>query len=86
MKSKINIAEGIKQEYILEGEGEAQRILQEANSLCESLGSIADALNTSNVGGAAESKALNLRLTEQYLEALSEILGKSSVLLTPKSD
>ena len=64
MRSKINIAEGIRQEHILEGEGEAQRILQEANSLCESLGNIGNALNASNVGGAADSKALNLRLTE----------------------
>ena len=27
MKSKINVAEGIKSEYILEGEGQAQAIL-----------------------------------------------------------
>lgn len=86
MRSKINIAEGIKQEHILEGQGQAQKILQEANSLCESLKDIAKALNESGVGGAKDSAALNLRLTEQYLEAFNEIMGKSSVLMLPKSD
>jgi hypothetical protein len=45
MRSKINIAEGIKTEQILDGEGQAQRILQEARSLCESLDSIGQAIN-----------------------------------------
>ena len=85
MRSKINIAEGIKQEHILEGQGQAQKILQEANSLCESLKDIARALNESGIGGAKDSAALNLRLTEQYLEAFNEIMGKSSVLMLPNS-
>ena len=82
MRSKINIAEGIRAKHLLEGEGEAQKILQEANSLCESLRSIGDTIEASKVGG--DSKALRLRLSEQYLEALSEILQESNVLMTPK--
>lgn len=45
MRSKINIAEGIKREHILDGEGQASAILQEAKSLCESLDSISDSIN-----------------------------------------
>lgn len=37
MMSKINIAEGIKREAILDGEGQAKAILQEAKSLTEAL-------------------------------------------------
>jgi regulator of protease activity HflC (stomatin/prohibitin superfamily) len=44
MRSKINIAEGIKRESILNGEGQAAAILQEAKSMCESLTSISDAI------------------------------------------
>jgi regulator of protease activity HflC (stomatin/prohibitin superfamily) len=36
-QSKINIAEGIKQSAILEGQGTAMKILQEARGICESL-------------------------------------------------
>ena len=54
-------------------------------SLCKSISNIADALNTSNVGGAEQSKALNLRLTEQYLDAMNTIYEKTSVLMLPES-
>jgi len=36
-QSQVNIAEGIKQSAILEGQGAAERILQEARSIVESL-------------------------------------------------
>lgn len=85
MRSKINIAEGIKREAVLNGEGEASKILQEARSLCESLTSISKAIASTKSGGAQDSEALNLRLSEQYLDALSEILSKSSILMTPSN-
>lgn len=66
MRSKINIAEGIKREAILNGEGQAKKILLEADSLCESLDHIAFAIKS----GVNKSEAMNLRLTEQYLESL----------------
>ena len=40
-QAKVNIAEGIKQSAILEGQGGAERILQEARSIVESLENIA---------------------------------------------
>ena len=89
MRSKINIAEGIKTEQILDGEGQAQRILQEARSLCESLNSIGGAINLQhdlnkekNVD-ISEIGSLKLRLSEQYLDAMSSILRKSNVLMIP---
>lgn len=81
--SKINIAQGIKREAILEGEGQAAKIMQEARSLCEALENISAAINS---GDALDSSALKLRLSEQYVEALSEILRKSNVVMIPKGD
>lgn len=61
MRSKINIAEGIKREHILDGEGQAAAIIQEAKSLCESLDAISNAIiQNKGTGG----QALKLRLSE----------------------
>jgi regulator of protease activity HflC (stomatin/prohibitin superfamily) len=81
MLSKINIAEGIKREAILDGEGQAEKILQEANSLSQALGSISGQIRHKD---GQESDALKLRLSEQYIEALSEILNESNVIMVPK--
>ena len=83
MRSKINIAEGIKREHILDGEGQAASILQEARSLCESLESISKSITLNEGKGG---KALKLRLSEQYMETLSEIYRKTSVMMVPESD
>lgn len=40
MQSKINIAQGIKREHVLEGEGQAKKIMQETLALTESLNSL----------------------------------------------
>ena len=80
MISKINIAEGIKREAILEGEGAAAKILQEANSLCEALDTIADSIVT-----AKGNNALKLRLSEQYMQTLRSVLRKTNVLLVPET-
>ena len=61
MRSKINIAEGVKRNHVLDGEGQAAAILQEAKSLCESLDSISHSINE-NAG--AGGQALKLRLSE----------------------
>ena len=37
------------------------------------------------MGGAQESEALNLRLTELYLDAMGEIMSKSTILMTPQN-
>ena len=61
-QSKINIAEGEKQAMILDGEGAAEKITQEARSIVESLRNIGDALL--NDRGVLKDNALKLRLTE----------------------
>jgi hypothetical protein len=48
--------------------------------LCESLDNIAFAIQM----GVDKSEAMNLRLTEQYLEALERIFAKSSTLMVPE--
>jgi regulator of protease activity HflC (stomatin/prohibitin superfamily) len=50
-ESKINIAEGIKQAAIFQGQGQASEILQEARGICESLEKIASALDGSTGRG-----------------------------------
>jgi hypothetical protein len=78
MISKINIAEGIKREAILNGEGEAAKISQEALSLCEALGSISMASQ-----GDGGNNALRMRLSEQYMDALQDILVRANVVMVP---
>lgn len=67
MQSKINVAQGIKRQAILDGEGQAEKIMQEAKSLTQALESISNQIKHS---GGTESGALKLRLSEQYIEAL----------------
>jgi regulator of protease activity HflC (stomatin/prohibitin superfamily) len=45
-ESKINIAEGIKQAAILQGQGSSSQIIQEARGICESLDRISSALDS----------------------------------------
>ncbi|CDW85053.1 stomatin 2 [Stylonychia lemnae] len=80
-QSKINIAEGIKQSAILDGQGNASKILEEARGICQSLERIAKSIE-SGPGGRGQD-ALRLKLTEQYLEALNQILSTSRVLMLP---
>jgi regulator of protease activity HflC (stomatin/prohibitin superfamily) len=81
---KINIAEGIKQAAILEGQGEGSKILQEARGICESLDRISSAIETGH-GGKGQD-ALRLKLTEQYIQALNSILANSKVLMLPPGE
>ena len=37
------------------------------------------------MGGAQELEALNMRLTELYLDAMGEIMSKSTILMTPQN-
>lgn len=81
-EAKINIAEGIKQAAILEGQGSASKILQEARGICESLERISSSIDARSGKG---QDALRLKLTEQYIQALNEILARSNVLMIPPS-
>jgi regulator of protease activity HflC (stomatin/prohibitin superfamily) len=60
--SKINIAEGYKQKCILEGQGKAQQITQEARSVVETLRNIGASLISAD--GVLSEEALRLRLSE----------------------
>lgn len=77
----INIAEGDKSAAILEGEGVAIKIMQEARAIVESLSNIANSIQQDD-----EMIALKLKLTEKYLEAMSDILGESSIIVLPPSN
>jgi regulator of protease activity HflC (stomatin/prohibitin superfamily) len=65
--SRINVAEGYKQSKILEGQGKAQQIMQEARSVVETLKSVGASLKTD---GVLSEEALKLRLSEQYVKSL----------------
>ncbi len=78
-QSKINIAEGIKQAQILDGQGNASKIFQEARGICESLERISRSIGQDGRG----QDALRLKLTEQYIQTLQHILTTSKVLMLP---
>ena len=51
--------------------------------MCKALESIAISFKGANIDEASQSEALNLRLTEQYMESLDAILRKSTTLMIP---
>jgi hypothetical protein len=58
---------------ILKGEGHAQEILQEARSIVEGLDQLAKALEGKD--GHLKEGALRMRLSQQYVDALSQVYG-----------
>ena len=44
----INVATGKRQGFILEGEGEAVKILQEAKAICESIETVRQSVDKDN--------------------------------------
>lgn len=56
--------------------------MQEARGICESLERISGAIG-SGEGGRGQD-ALRLKLTEQYINALNNILKESKVLMIPR--
>ena len=72
---------------MLQGQGEAERILQEARSIVESLDQIANSLEYGTEGEQKElrQEALRLRLTEKYLSALKKVLGETQVIMLPSA-
>ena len=69
MRSQINIAEGQRQSVIYEGQSGAEKILLEAKALVQAINQIGDALVGAD--GKVNESAMKLRLTDNYLEALS---------------
>lgn len=76
----INIAEGDKSAAILAGEGIATKVMQEARAIVQALTNIAKSIEQDD-----KMIALKLKLTEKYLEAMSDILEESKVVVLPPS-
>lgn len=79
-QSMINIADGDMQQWILEGEGEASKINQQARAIVESINNISISLSNQN-----DTTALKLKLTQTYIDALGHILKKTKVIMLPES-
>lgn len=77
----INIAEGDKSAAILEGEGAATKIMQEARSIVEALDNISKSIQNDE-----KMISLKLKLTERYLEAMSDIIEESKIIVLPPSE
>ncbi len=78
MTSVINVAEGERQSSVLKGEGEAMRIRQEARGVVESLKLIGSALEDPTT-----EYAMRLKLCENYLKVLTDILDNTNVVMLP---
>ena len=85
----INVSEGQKQMAINLSEGEKQRRINEADGQAEAIKMIADATAKSlaMVGGAISgpggSDALRMKLVEQYVAQLSEVIKEGNVAMFP---
>ncbi|MBN2050439.1 MAG: paraslipin [Spirochaetales bacterium] len=78
MEEAINRSEGIKEKRINEAEGKAQEILALSRSAAAGIRKIAEAVHSA--GGL---EALNLRISEAYIEELSKLARKDTRLVLP---
>jgi hypothetical protein len=76
------VAEGYKKSKILEGEGKALQISQEARSVVETLQSIGKAIKAED--GSLSVVALKLRMAEQYIKTLHQIFETSTIMVLPR--
>lgn len=83
-QSKINIADGYKESQILQGEGKAVKIQQEAFAMSETLKSLGSSI-TMGPEGELQQNAMNLRLAEQYVRMVHEIFERAEIVILPKS-
>lgn len=77
-EGSINKSRGDQQKRVNESQGRAEAITIVANATAEGLKMIADAINSP--GG---DQAVNLRLTDQFIQQLQEILGDAQVSVMP---
>ena len=84
MKSQINIAEGHKQTVIFDGQGGAEQIILEAKALVEAIKQIGDAMIDEN--GNINQNALKIRITENYLDTISNIYKEVKIVGLPESN
>lgn len=77
-EESINKSQGDRQKRINEAEGRAEAITIVADATAEGLKMVADAINAPN-----GDKAVNLRLTNQFVQQLEDILTDSQVSVMP---
>ena len=87
--STINLSEGERQEAINLSEGERQRRINEAKGRASEISILAEATSTGSrliadaIGKSCGQDAANLRLIEQYVTRLSDLLQEAEVSLVP---
>ena len=87
--STINLSEGERQEAINLSEGERQRRINEAKGRASEISILAEATSTGSkliadaIGKSCGQEAANLRLIEQYVTRLSDLLQEAEVSLVP---
>jgi len=88
--SKVNDAEGMKEEIINISEAEMQRRINEAEGLAEEILSIAEAtaMSIEEIAGALSqpkgTEAMKLQLSEKYLNVLSGLGRDQNSIILPK--
>jgi regulator of protease activity HflC (stomatin/prohibitin superfamily) len=87
----INVSEGRRQQAINVSEGEKQKRINEAKGKAEGIKLIAEstAKSLSMVGEAIElpggSAALKMRVIDQYIDQLDEVIGQGDISLFPSN-
>jgi regulator of protease activity HflC (stomatin/prohibitin superfamily) len=88
-EAAINVSEGERQEAINISEGEKQKRINEATGRAKEISILADATSTgikvvaeatAKPGGA---KALQMRITDQFIRQLGDVLQKTKVTVLP---
>ncbi len=88
--STINLSEGERQEAINLSEGERQKRINEAQGRAQEISILAEATATGSqlIAGAINQPggqdAVNLRLVEQYVSRLTDLLETAEVSLVPR--
>ena len=88
-QARINVSEGERQEAINLSEGERQRRINEAKGRASEIAILAEATSAGSkliadaIGKPFGQEAANLRLVEQYVSRLSDLLQEAEVSLVP---
>jgi len=79
MRAKINVAKAERESLILVGEGNSEKIIQEARGLVISLQAISNSLKNSKT-----AQAVKLKLCMNYLNMLKKVLENAQTIMLPK--
>jgi regulator of protease activity HflC (stomatin/prohibitin superfamily) len=79
MRAKINVAKAERESLILVGEGNSEKILQEARGLVISLQAISKSLKDPKT-----AQAMKLKLCMNYLNMLKKVLQSAQTIMLPK--